>query len=384
MQSAGVAKTMTFEQARNRRQMARAAGLHPDFWYPVGYSEALRPGGILATRFWGCPIVVFRGVDGALRSLEDRCAHRQLKLSLGQVDGCRITCPYHGWSYGGDGRLEHVPHELFGRTTKRIRVAALPVRARYGLIWIFPGDPSRADSTPMPEIPELEGPDRWAFLPFDFTWHAHHSMIIENLSDFTHAYLHRDYRPIIDAKLRHYETVGSRVTLQYEVLVADGRFSKYFIDRKKVDVNSMEVGLQYPHQWSNTGNRIKHWCFLLPMDERTTRVFFIFYFDALRIPFTRAAIPRWLMGPILQAAKHLTFRPLFSQDGRMVEAEQLAYEASPEVPAIEFNPVVSEFQKLIIQEWRRHLADQAEPIHPSSFPQAMSEPDILESEAAVA
>ena len=41
----------------------------------------------------------------------------------------------------------------------------------------------------------------------------------------------------------------------------------------------------YPYQWSNTGDRIKHWCFVLPLDERTTRVFFLFYFEALKIPF---------------------------------------------------------------------------------------------------
>ena len=48
----------------------------------------------------------------------------------------------------------------------------------------------------------------------------------------------------------------------------------------------MELGYEYPYQWSDTGGKIKHWCFVLPQDERTTRVFFLFYFDALKIPFT--------------------------------------------------------------------------------------------------
>lgn len=34
-----------------------------------------------------------------------------------------------------------------------------------------------------------------------FTWQAHHSMIIDNVNNFTHAYLHRKYRPFVDAKL---------------------------------------------------------------------------------------------------------------------------------------------------------------------------------------
>ena len=34
----------TFETARNRRQKARAAGLHPDYWYAVEHDHAVRPG----------------------------------------------------------------------------------------------------------------------------------------------------------------------------------------------------------------------------------------------------------------------------------------------------------------------------------------------------
>jgi hypothetical protein len=91
------------------------------------------------------------------------------------------------------------------------RVSTVPVRVRYGLIWIFPGDPKLADERAIPEIPELEGEKRWACVPLDFTWTAHHSMIIDNVSDFTHAWLHRKYRPFDDAKLLRCETEGDRV-----------------------------------------------------------------------------------------------------------------------------------------------------------------------------
>jgi hypothetical protein len=119
----------------------------------------------------------------------------------------------------------------------------------------------------------------------------------------------------------------------------------------------MELCFEYPYQWSNTGDRIKHWCLILPLDERTTRVFFLFYFDALRIPGTRIPIPRWLMKPVLAIANKLMICPLLQQDGTMVEAEQLAYEANVGGSAIEFNPAVIEFQKLMITAWERHLDD---------------------------
>src|SRR5262249_8472263 len=271
-----------FSEARNPREKARAAGMHPDHWYAVEYDARVSVGQVVEVVFWGRSIAIFRGTDGVLRALENRCAHRHLKLSIGHVTGCKITCIYHGWSYDQDGKLADIPHDLFGRQFGNVRIRSYPVRARYGLIWLFPGNAARADGTPMPEIPELEGPARWACVPVDFTWRAHHSIIIDNVSDFTHAYLHRRYRPFVTRTLTRCETVGHRVELSYNVIVGDGKFSKLFVDRKRVRTDRMDLAFEYPYQWSNTGDRIKHWCFVLPIDKRTTRAFFLFYFDALK------------------------------------------------------------------------------------------------------
>src|SRR5947209_205582 len=177
-----------FGAAGNHRQKARAAGMHPDYWYAVEYDTRVPAGRVVEVKFWNKSIAVFRGRDGRLRAVENRCAHRHVKLSIGQVTGCTLTCAYHGWSYDEQGRLMEIPHELFGRQFSKVRIASYPVRSRYGLIWLFPGDPAMADQRHIPEIPELEGPDRWACVPLDFTWRAHHSIIVDNVSDFTHAY----------------------------------------------------------------------------------------------------------------------------------------------------------------------------------------------------
>jgi phenylpropionate dioxygenase-like ring-hydroxylating dioxygenase large terminal subunit len=347
--------------ARNPREKARAAGLHPDYWYAVEYDARVPRGRVVEVKFWDRSIAVFRGTDGALRALENRCAHRHVKLSIGQVTGCTLTCAYHGWTYDTEGRLVEVPHELFGRQFGKVKIRSYPIRSRYGMIWLFPGNPQLAARTPMPEIPELEGSARWACVPIDFIWNAHHSIIVDNVSDFTHAYLHRRYRPFVDAKLSRCETVGNRVELSYEVVVGDGRISKLFVDRKRVRTNRMDLGFDYPYQWSNTGDRIKHWCFLLPIDERTTRVFFLFYFDALKIPFTPFRIPRAVMTPFLRVANRALIVPLLSEDGVAVEAEQEAYEISSGAPFIEFNPAVTMFQKLIARRWEEYLASRSAP-----------------------
>ena len=172
------------------------------------------------------------------------------------------------------------------------RVASFPVRVRYGLVWLFPGDPALAAGRTIPDIPELEGPGRWACRPLSFTWTAHHSMIIDNVSDFTHAHLHRKYRPFGDARLLRCETVGDSVHVAYDTEVGRGRISGLFVDHRRINTNHMELCYQYPYQWSNTDDAIKHWLFVLPIDEHRTRMFFLFYFKSFKIPFTGMPIPR--------------------------------------------------------------------------------------------
>src|SRR5206468_1697081 len=131
-----------------------------------------------------------------------------------------------------------------------------------------------------------------------------------------------------------------------------GRATSLFVDRERCDTNSIELCYEYPYQWSNTGGGIKHWCFLLPLDARTTRVFFLFYFNALRIPFTSFRIPRLLMTPLLHIANRLHIKPLLEQDGFAVEAEQVGYDAHSEAPMLEINPAIGLFQDLTIRKWQ--------------------------------
>lgn len=347
----------SFEEAKNRRQKMRAAGLDPNYWYPVERDEALAAGKVVEVRFWGQgSVALFRDEHGRLHAVEDRCAHRQLPLSMGVVQGSRLVCQYHGWGYNGAGELVDVPHTLFGKKMPRCNLRTYPVRVRYGLIWVFFGDAERADDVPLPEIPELEGPNRWACIPVDFVWKGHYSMILENVSDFTHEFLHRRYAPFKDAKLTNLETRGDKVYLSYDTKVGRGKISGLFVDRENIDTNSMELCLDYPYQWTNTGDKIKDWCFVLPIDQRTTRVFFLFYFDHFKVPFTPFTIPRSLLTPFLKVSNKLLIEPLLSQDGVAIEAEQVGYERHWDEPLVELNPVVNAFQAVMVRKWDEHLA----------------------------
>ena len=358
MMHATIQPPPNFEEASSLRQQSRAAGLDPNYWYAVEEVKRMKPGSVTEVIFWKHSIALFRGEDGEFQAMENRCAHRQLKLSIGHVEGCRLVCEYHGWEYGGKDRPEGVPYDEQGRAYKKLALRTYPVKVRYGLVWLFPGDPEMAEKRHIPDIPELEGPDRWTCIPLRFTWTAHHSMVIDNVSDFTHAHLHRRYRPFDDAKLLNVETVGDNVHLTYDTKVGRGPVSGLFVDHKKINTNRMNLCFEYPYQWSNTDDAIKHWLFVLPINERTTRVFFLFYFKALKIPFVPIHIPRSLMNIVMKTANKILIAPLLSEDQFALEAEQEGYEKFWEAQPVEFNPVVRAFQEVTVRKWREYL-DQA-------------------------
>ena len=347
----------SFDQARNKRQKVRAAGLDPNHWYAVEQSHVLAKGQVIEVKFWGQSVAVYRAENGTVHAIENRCSHRQLALSVGQVVGDRLVCAYHGWEYDCDGKLARVPHDLFGHKLPNCKLPTYPVRERYSLIWVFFGDASRAESTPMPEIPELEGPHAWSCVPVDISWNAHHSMIIDNVSDFTHAHLHRKYQPFSnDSKLTRLESTDDKVSLAYDTKVGYGKISGLFVDRKSVNTSSMDLCYEYPYQWSNTDDQIKHWLFVLPIDERHTRTFFLFYFKEFKVPFLPLHIPQRVTKPFLKISNRLLIKPLLEQDLVAVEAEQRGWEQYYDEPIAELSPAVHAFQALTIKKWEAHLA----------------------------
>src|SRR5271154_3665467 len=122
----------------------RHVGAHPDYWYPLAWSDELKPGKTLGRRFAGLPIVLYRGQSGQVFALEDRCAHRQVPLHLGVVSGNELKCHYHGWSYAPTGKCVSVPY--LGKERLPNGVRSYPVREVDNLLFVFPGDPALAEA----------------------------------------------------------------------------------------------------------------------------------------------------------------------------------------------------------------------------------------------
>ena len=80
-----------------------------DYWYVVAESAELTPDRVLARQVLGERLACFRAADGAPAVLRDRCLHRNAPLSMGVVRDGLLSCPYHGWTYDGSGRVVAIP-----------------------------------------------------------------------------------------------------------------------------------------------------------------------------------------------------------------------------------------------------------------------------------
>ena len=85
-----------------------------DFWYVVALSELLTEKTVLSRTVLDEWLVIFRDEKGQPVALQDRCVHRNSRLSKGSLKEGKIQCPYHGWTYDSDGKVVNVPAEGSG------------------------------------------------------------------------------------------------------------------------------------------------------------------------------------------------------------------------------------------------------------------------------
>lgn len=98
-----------------------------------------RAGDYHSFEFLGQCIIVLRGEDGQVRSFHNACRHRAARLldeSKGHC-GRRITCPYHAWTYGLDGRLLTVPQRADFKGLDRDRHGLVPLEQEIFMGFVF-------------------------------------------------------------------------------------------------------------------------------------------------------------------------------------------------------------------------------------------------------
>lgn len=158
-------------------------------WYCAGWSSDLtdKPTGI---KILDMDIVLYRRRDGAAVAMSGICPHRFAPLEMGSVDGDDLVCGYHGLRFNAEGQCVHNPHGK-GVIPPRTCLRAFPAAEKSGAIWVWTGEPERADPGQIVDFDFITDTETWA----GFTGYLHikadYQLVIDNLLDLTHAaYLH--------------------------------------------------------------------------------------------------------------------------------------------------------------------------------------------------
>jgi vanillate O-demethylase monooxygenase subunit len=158
-------------------------------WYIAALTEEVsnKP---LARMFLGEAVVLFRGADGAVVALEDRCCHRSLPLSMGSIVEGNLQCGYHGLAFDTSGVCVKVPGQ--SRVPPGAEVRKYPLVERYNWLWIWMGDADAADPAAIPDIFWREDPG-WTAWGSHWLVECAYNLLIDIQLDNTHApFVHPD------------------------------------------------------------------------------------------------------------------------------------------------------------------------------------------------
>ncbi|HEX7872324.1 MAG TPA: aromatic ring-hydroxylating dioxygenase subunit alpha [Sphingobium sp.] len=138
------------------RYETEQAGIFRRFPVPVTLSCLLpEPGMVVAQDGYGVPLLISRTRTGDIKVFINACQHKGSKL----LEDCevhrksRLTCPYHAWTYGVDGKLIGVARsDAFANLDKASRnLEELPSREWGGVVY------AQLDGSPDPDWSQLSG-----------------------------------------------------------------------------------------------------------------------------------------------------------------------------------------------------------------------------------
>ena len=188
-QSATVDVAQTVAKA-DRRKLIPELGMK-EYWYPAIEDKKVKNKPI-GLKFLGEQLVFFRGKDGQVAALWNVCPHRGGSLMHGDChfEGT-VSCPYHGWTYDGDGNvLAVLPEGPESKIPGKVMARKYPTQTLRGMVFVWMGDeePAPIEEDVAPEFFHDNGIMLYAWEVWPINWRQAN----ENAADAHVPYVHRD------------------------------------------------------------------------------------------------------------------------------------------------------------------------------------------------
>jgi phenylpropionate dioxygenase-like ring-hydroxylating dioxygenase large terminal subunit len=267
----------------------------------------------------GEKLVFWRDDTGRVSCLRDKCPHRGVALSKGQVIDGHIQCPFHGFEYDPSGRCVLIPAN--GRNApvpKVFRTHSYPTYEAHGFIWVWWGEDPPEELKPPRFFEDID--DEFSYATSYDPWEAHYTRVIENQLDVVHV-------PFV-----HYNTIGRGIGKVVDgpgvLWVDDDMFHIYTYNRdddgtpprspSEVPVpdptRDYRLEFIFPNLWQNRiSEELRIVAAFVPVDEDHTLLYLRFCQKFMRVPILRDLVNRLAMPYNLRVAH---------QDRRIVVTHQ--------------------------------------------------------------
>lgn len=254
-------------------------------WQLAARLDQLRePGRYVTADIAGEPVVVTRGQDGQLRAFYNVCRHHAAVVMTQPEGQCSaMRCPYHGWTYGLDGKLKAAPDMGAVRCFDKARIGLMPLRVETWENLVFVNQDPEAPALGEwlgPELPaQAAGLGVGEFHFFErrvYEFQSNWKVYVDNYLDggYHIPILHKSLDAVIDYKNYTIENYG-RVCLQKSPL----RDSKSRPESARLRTGGQAYYYWlYPNFMLNWYQGVMDTNLVLPLGPDRTMVVFDFYF----------------------------------------------------------------------------------------------------------
>lgn len=306
----------------------REANYPRQLWWVAALSEEVTSDALCARKLLGTDVLLTRRADGTVSAIEDRCVHRGLPLSMGWKEGDDIVCRYHGFRYEPNGRVIQIPTQT--KCPQAAVVRNFKIVEKHPFIWIWMGEPERADLAAAPDFAHLRDP-AWVWASKHMVVRANYMLLKENVLDLTHfPFAHRSTFGALD-------DYQSAATFSYDGDVVT--FTKEFLDQPLSPIYDRDLNLGGRHvdriDRGQSKSPAEHF-FTATIKDPTRDEPYMFRFQHLTTPETNSSHHYWWvisrnygLDPDPRAWFEEVAATAFQEDKDILEAIQRRIDASP-------------------------------------------------------
>ena len=174
---------------------------YPNGWYSIMVSSTLKNGDLVAKKFMGRDVVVFRTMSGKVCIMDAYCPHMGAHFAYGgTIEGETVRCPFHGFCFDTKGDCTKTGYGT--KPPSNAKARTYPCEEVNGFILVYYHAEGKEPDWHIPEI-DLEGWTPMKWIEYDLRSHpqetSENSVDIGHFSE-THGYskVEQLSEPVID------------------------------------------------------------------------------------------------------------------------------------------------------------------------------------------